>query len=455
MLLTNVMFSSISSTTELIRYICSSICRSCLQMNQSFRKYRILSFLLCIIFFYSCYKDVILYPNKMAGFNFLVTPYQEYIIRRTRQNLSFNDTLPMLRFDGREYGLDRFEIRGENSLQFIRKGFSINLDDKLTFFIDEENQAREFEKIKLLSLVYDYTYIENCIAIELFKKVDLWPTFSFYSELKLNDHTQGIYLFIEDPEDYFLCRMDASFILRRHYDHQYKKYEANETRNTHPPDYYLGKYYSIYSYIGQYNGMELYDSLMHVIDLPQYFSKLAIDLLLQNGDCTDEIYLYTKQAGDYEIFGVYPWDFDDLFQEFPHEIGRAWASGSVFGTRIYYSTDDVIADVGEKLLFSIEDDLDYKIAKDDFLYQKYLETLETVFSRITDEAIEETFVSVRDQIQPFYEVEEIIEQSRYDRDSTSQQLFDINLAEKRQHLLDRRAWIIQELENTKTLKARE
>ena len=37
--------------------------------------------------------------------------------------------------------------------------------------------------------------------------------------------------------------------------------------------------------------------------------------------------------------------------------------------------NDIIADVGSKLLFSIEDDLDYKIAKDSFLYQQYLKTL--------------------------------------------------------------------------------
>jgi spore coat protein H len=418
-------------------------------MNRSTSKFRTLSFVICIFFFVSCYKEVLQYPDTKEGFDFQVTPYQEYLIRRTRQNLSFQDTLPLLHLDGKDYYIDRFEIRGENSLQFKRKAFSINMDNKLTFFIDEENRPREFEKIKLISLVYDYTYIENCLAIGLSKEVDLWPTFSFYTEVSLNDHTQGVYLFIEDPEEYFLYQLDASFIIRRHYDHQYKKYEANELRETHPPDYYLAKYDSIYSYIGEYRGRELFDSLSHLIDLPQYFSKLAIDLLVQNGDATDEIYLYTKWVDGREIFGVYPWDLDDLFEEFPHEIGRGWASGSVFGTRIYNSMDDVIADVGEKLLFSIEDDLDYIIARDEFLYGQYLNNLRIVMSKITPDIIEAIVLSVHNQIQPFYDVDEIIEQSRYDQDSTNQQLFDINLADKRQRLLDRRAWIVQELSEVK------
>jgi hypothetical protein len=171
--------------------------------------------------------------------------------------------------------------------------------------------------------------------------------------------------------------------------------------------------------------------------------------LLRNGDATDEVYLYTKQAGDYEIFGIYPWDLDDLFADLPHEINRLWACGTVFGSRSYYSMDDVVADVGEKLLFSIEDDLDYKIAKDDYLYAKYLESLNIVFSIITDEVIDEVISETYNQISPFYDNDEIIAQSAYDQDSTSRYLFEQNINDKREFLLSRRSWIIQKLNETK------
>jgi hypothetical protein len=397
----------------------------------------------------SCYKEELVIPDTSKGFNFIVTPYQEKQIFNTYQNLTFSDTLPRLKLSERIYGLDKFEIRGESSLRYHRKSFTVNMDDKLTFFVESENQGRSFEKIKLISLVFDYTYIENSIGIGLFRTIGLWPTYNFYSELKLNDHTQGLYLMIEDPEEYFLYQKDASFIIRRHYDHDYKKYEANEFDNTHSYDYYLNKYYSIYNCILQYDGEVLYDTLIHLIDLPQYFSKLAVDLLLRNGDATDEVYLYTKQAGDYEIFGIYPWDLDDLFADLPHEINRLWACGTVFGSRSYYSMDDVVADVGEKLLFSIEDDLDYKIAKDDYLYAKYLESLNIVFSIITDEVIDEVISETYNQISPFYDNDEIIAQSAYDQDSTSRYLFEQNINDKREFLLSRRSWIIQKLNETK------
>jgi hypothetical protein len=108
--------------------------------------------------------------------------------------------------------------------------------------------------------------------------------------------------------------------------------------------------------------------------------------------------------------------------------------------------DDIIADVGSKLLFSIEDDLDYKIAKDSFLYQEYLKTLRTVIEKIDIAAIDKVFDYTFDHIGPFYLNDSIIAQSRYDVDETSYDLFLTNLEEKRQMIKDRRNWILQELD---------
>ena len=95
-----------------------------------------------------------------------------------------------------------------------------------------------------------------------------------------------------------------------------------------------------------------------------------------------KLFFIQKSKTDKEIFGVFPWDLDDIFADQPHEIGNPWALGTIFGPREYSSMDDIIADVGSKLLFSIEDDLDYKIAKDSFLYQQYLKTLRIVIEKI-------------------------------------------------------------------------
>jgi len=97
-------------------------------------------------------------------------------------------------------------------------------------------------------------------------------------------------------------------------------------------------------------------------------------------------------------------------------------------------------------LFSIEDDLDYKIAKDSFLYQQYLKTLRTVIEKIDFATIDKIFDNTFDQISPFYSNPSIVEQSKYDADATNYDLFVTNLEEKRQMLKDRRNWILQELD---------
>ena len=81
----------------------------------------------------------------------------------------------------------------------------------------------------MLAMVYDYTYIENCTAVGLFKEVDLWPVYSFFTEVRLNNHTQGLYHFIEDPFEYFIEQKNASFVVRRGYDHVVKSYSVGLT----------------------------------------------------------------------------------------------------------------------------------------------------------------------------------------------------------------------------------
>jgi hypothetical protein len=411
------------------------------------RRFYYFFFISGLLIFSTCYKEQIFIPGKNAeAFNFLMTDNQEQIIYDSRgEKLTFNDNLPTLHYDGSLYNLDQFELRGESSLTFRRKGFSVNMDDNLFFYVEREDRIREFEKIKLIALVFDYTYIENLIEIELFKQVNLWTLYSFYTELRLNDNTQGIYLCIEDVQDYFMYEEDADFVLRRYYHDIVDGYHLNDRKQVEPAEYYLARFDAIYSYITQLSGKQLYDSLSHLMDMQQYFAKISVDMLLKNGDYTDEVFFYTKDVGGNQVFGVCPWDYDDLFQELPHEIGRDWAVGKLFGTRTYSSMDDILADVGEKLMFSIEDDLDYKIATDDYLYQQYLKVLEHVLGTIDNIAIENAFLYAKEILQPFYDDPAIVSQSQYDNNSTNQQLFNQNLAEKKLLLINRRKWILEKL----------
>jgi len=401
---------------------------------------------LLALFLSDCDKedDIIIEPEKEV-FNFIVTDSQRIYINETRGlQYEVTDPVPQLDYAGNIYAIDRFEIRGDNTLNFTRKGFSVNMDRKITLLNPEEQMEKQYEEFKLLAMVYDYTYIENSIAVGLFKEVNLWPVYSFFTEVRLNNHTQGLYHFIEDPFEYFIEQKNASMVIRRGYDHVIKKYTLSPD-NQYDKEGYIARFKKIYSNLTSYSGQEIYDTLSTYMDMEQYFTKLSIDMLIKNGDYTDEIIFYTKIKDNKEIFGVFPWDLDDIFADQPHEIGRDWAVGSVFGEREYSSMDDIIADVGSKLLFSIEDDLDYKIAKDSVLYQKYLKSLRTVIEKIDLATIDKIFDYTYEHISPFYTNDSIIAQSKYDVDETNYNLFKTNLAEKRQMLKDRRDLILQEL----------
>ena len=408
--------------------------------------YLLLTLLIIALLLSGCTKDdpPEFDPEKEV-FNFIVTDLQREFINASRgEQYEITDPLPQLQFAGETYTIDRFEIRGDGTLNFNRKGFGVNLDTKITLRNPLETTERKFEEFKLLALVFDYTYIENSIAAGLFKEVSLWPVYDFFTEVRLNGHTQGLYHFIEDPFEYFVEQKNASFVVRRGYNHVIKACAAGPG-NEQNLDKYIARFKRIYSVLPLYSGRQMFDTLSSYIDMEQYFTKLSIDLLVKNGDYTDEVIFYTKIKNGREVLGVFPWDYDDIFSEQPHEIGNPWAPGTVFGRREYYSMNDVIADVGSKLLYSIEEDLDYLIAKDSFLYQEYLKTLGNVIEKIDPAAIDRVFDYTNGHIGAFYENDSIIEQSKYDVDETNYALFISNLAEKRQMLMDRRTWIIGEL----------
>ena len=122
----------------------------------------------------------------------------------------------------------------------------------------------------------------------------------------------------------------------------------------------------------------------------------------------------------------------------PHEIGSGWGIGNLFGERLYPDLTDKINDVGTKPIFSVEDDLDYKIAKDTFLYNKYLEELRYSLSIVDENFIHILFEDIDKELSPYYEHDEIIEMSNYDNKPTNKELYNNNLTDKKNMLLTRR-----------------
>ena len=164
---------------------------------------------------------------------------------------------------------------------------------------------------------------------------------------------------------------------------------------------------------------------------------MGVDYLLQNGDYTDEIYLYAMINNDTPRYRIIPWDYDDLFRDTPHEVGVSWGTGTIFGNRNYASTQDIYDEIGDKIIFSIEDDLDYAIAKDSFMNAMYEQVLSEMMHHIDTHFIEDLFDQINKELSPYYADKQIIAQSKSDGDPTSLALWKNNMKEKQAFLEER------------------
>jgi hypothetical protein len=327
-------------------------------------------------------------------------------------------------------------VRGQSALNYNRKSFSMKVMPEILLQTNDMEE-RSFEKFKLLSLVFDYTYIENRFGHLMLNEVGLWPLHSFFTQVFINNTHKGLYLFVENPEEHFFNMKNAEAVIRRYYRGQISKTELNYTKNPRQESYYQNKFFEIYKLLNQYSGQQLYNELSKRMNIDYYMRKMAIDMILENGDTTDEVFFCAIPREDNIYFEILPWDYDDLFSNRPHEIGRPWAVGDVFGERVYDNIDDVESELQGRLIFSVEDDIDYIIAKDDYLYSKYIVQLKYVLSKLSDWRIDAIFSSLYTELYPYYEISEVIEQSQYDVDSTSVERFTSNFKLRKNKILSK------------------
>lgn len=379
--------------------------------------------------------------------NLRMTDEQEQLVYDSRDvKIEINDPIAEFEYREKKYALDKLSTRGESTLNYKRKSFSVHLDEQIQIENREYSGFFHIMKdFKLVAMVHDYTYIENRIAMGLLQKLNLWNLFYKYVEVRINNHTQGVYMLIEDPEDYATDKLGSEYILRRGYQGNIYKFEYKPSTYLISKDEYVEVFNDIYLYITLYENNTLFDSLAFIMNINDYFRKMTVDYLLKNGDMTDEIYFYSQVADNKIFYHIMPWDYDDIFADNPHEIGRDWGMGKLFGVRSYQSVEDIKNDVGERLIFSIEDDLDYIIAKDDYLYSRYKVILKEVMDNLDKNYVESIFSSLQKELKPFYENSQIIEQSEYDRDPASYELFLQNYSDKLDFIIQRRAEILSEL----------
>jgi spore coat protein H len=190
-------------------------------------------------------------------------------------------------------------------------------------------------------------------------------------------------------------KKNSPLLIRRGYNHDIRKLVTDKIIEKSDVKKYCSYYEQIYRYLNKYEGEALYKTLSERLDIDFYMKWLAFNFLVRNGDYTDEVYFYFDPG--INKFSIIPWDYDDLFFSAPHE-------GNVENRKI----------LGDKLIFSAEDQLDKKIASDPYFYKIYLIQLREVLNQLSPEVLKRVFENTYAELYPYYSNSEIINMSGYD-----------------------------------------
>jgi spore coat protein H len=324
--------------------------------------------------------------------SFFLPEYQyENLKAKDGVKLSFGGLKTII--NGDTLSAEEINTRGGSTLLFRRKSYSFTMKSEATFRHGERKE--KFRKFYTLSLSMDKNYRSNRLAYEIMEKIHLFGLFYSFSELHINGNCEGICMVIERPEDWAFKKKNSPLIIRRGYNHTIDKMESVKIAGKSNADNYANYFNLIYKSLKKHEGEELYKTLSQWIDLENYMKWLAFNFLVRNGDYTDEVFLYIDPL--INKFEIIPWDYDDLFLPEPHE-GREKSRNIL----------------GDKLIFSSEDELDIKIATDPYLYNLYLVQFKKVLEQLNTETLKEVFENTYAELYPYYSNLDIIRMSQYD-----------------------------------------
>ncbi|NJN41078.1 MAG: hypothetical protein HC811_01340 [Flammeovirgaceae bacterium] len=293
--------------------------------------------------------------------------------------------------------------RGNNSLNYKRKSLAVDLSEKVT--IRQNGEKIKLKNFDLLNLVMDHNLWHNRWAFLSMSKLGLFPLYNSFCKLWINDVHQGIYLLVEKPSS-FTDDVGSPFTIRRGPQHKVDK-EYIKTDSKEEIKNYRQQYRLIYETIRVETGSGLFDRLAGIIDLPQYFSWLAFNYFVMNGDYADELFMYIHPES--KLYAVIPWDYDDIIRPAPHE---GWEQKNALAKN--------------KLIFSSEESLDVAIVNDPFVYNEYLKSFKKVLDALDEDLVKSLAAKVLDELKVLSEDPEVSEATPF----LGKEPFDLIEAEK-------------------------
>ncbi len=258
-------------------------------------------------------------------------------------------------------------FRGQSSMDCVRKNFAVDLDGGDARYVADGSATDEFY---LISMCLDELYINQINGDRLMADLGVWHVELAPVELRIQDQSQGVYLFVEQVQDQIRRDISrATALIRRRTDIDGKPAEVKWT--TDPDEAaVLARYDRFLGSFDEVEGRALVEALRDRMDLDQYLRWIALMSALGNGDYVDEAFFIATDGVDaehreIEYYLVHGWDPDDLFSVCHH--GGRFAIEDPHG-----------------LLYCAEAVLDHRIFADPVVYELYVDTLDALLQSLTD-----------------------------------------------------------------------
>lgn len=339
-----------------------------------------------------------------------------------------------------------FKTRGQSSIKAPRKNFAFKIAEK-----DGKKMVigtAKGEELLFTSMWQDLGYISNKIGYRFMSYSGLAPHPVEYSELLINGETNGLYLVTKSMKDVATKTLDSPLVIRRRYFGQYEVAVYKASKSEHSEQMLSDRYRQMMDLVDDNrkffgSSSDFHDQLSQYIDLDQYYSWLATNYLLKNGDYADEVFFYAATKGtktlDEVKFKILPWDLDDLFKDKMH-----WQ---------YFHPKNIAAVATGKperdLIFNYESALDRALMRNEYTKKMYHQKIRKMLdNELSEASIKATIEATRKEITP-YLTPEILAASAKDSINEGQAYtkeFILKLLEQREaELLARRQEMIRSL----------
>lgn len=292
--------------------------------------------------------------------------------------------------------------RGQTSIKFPRKNFNIE-----TLKNQEDGDKRADLKIGhidgkdliLSAGAQDPLLIKNMLAYRLLSAVNVPTLETGYTEVIINDKSQGLYMVTKSPVEHLLKKDNGvDIVLRRRYNDFIELKKAKKTLSENDVKAYTDSLNDLHQNLTKLSGEELLAALEKRMDLDTYMRWLAVNFLIKNSDYSDEVFFTGQRNADGEIyFKIFPWDLDDSFGKKMHLAIVPFGPNSGQKQRSE-----------KQMLYNFESRLDQAISKDKVLLNKYFSVVAAVTSELTDEKINHVFNSVQRHLEPYLQDSDVL-----------------------------------------------